>query len=137
MSPLVFFRSFNVKFDVKFLNCCELSWLAAEFQRVQNEGSIGGETKLNLQNIKPAQRPMYQFLGQRVAGLYRSVWGPEGMGSRDKFEELVKLLYHPHARFESPQTNGTDCTGWTDLTCLYDTFILGGLQGKEVTITLA
>ena len=80
---------------------------------------------------------MYQFLGQRVAGLYRSVWGPEGMGSRDKFEELVKLLYHPHARFESPQTNGTDCTGWTDLTCLYDTFILGGLQGKEVTITLA
>ena len=61
MSPLVFFRSFNVKFDVKFLNCCELSWLAAEFQRVQNEGSIGGETKLNLQNIKPAQQPMYQF----------------------------------------------------------------------------
>jgi len=115
---------------------CHLSWLAAEFQRVQNEGSIGGETRLNLQNITPAQRPMYQFLGQRVAGLYRSVWGPEGMGSRDKFEELVKLLYHPHARFESPQTNGTDCTGWTELTCLYDTFILGGLQGKEVTITL-
>ena len=97
------------------LNCCELSWLAAEFQRVQNEGSIGGETRLNLQNITPAQRPMYQFLGQRVAGLYRSVWGPEGMGSRDKFEEMVKLLYHPHARFESPQTNGTDCTGWTEL----------------------
>ena len=116
---------------------CHLSWLAEEFQRVQKEGTLEGNISINLHNIRPAVRPIYQYIGQRVAELYRKVWGPEGMESRDRFQELIGKVYHPHARFESPQTiNDTDLTGWRELTTLYDTFILGKGQGQQVAMSL-
>ena len=124
------------KLDPDKSGSCHLSWLASEFQRVQNEEIMGGSPTINLHNTVPAVRPLYEFVGLRVAGLYRKVWGSEGLRSRDKFEELVKQLYHPHARFESPQTNDTDLTGWKELTTLYDTFVLGNKRGKEVAMSL-
>ena len=124
------------KLDPEKSGSCHLSWLASEFQRVKSEQILGDTLKINLHNIVPAVRPLYEFIGQRVAGLYRKVWGPQGMVSRDKFEELLKQVYHPHARYESPQTNGIDLTGWKELTTLYDTFVLGKKQGRQVAMSL-
>ena len=115
---------------------CHLTWLAAEFQRVQGIREPGQVPKINLDNVAPAERHMNEYLALRIAGLFGQVWGPQGMTSRDKFESLVKQLYHPHARFESPQTNDIDLTGWAELVTLYDSFVLGNQQGKQVAISL-
>ena len=113
-----------------------LSWLAAEFQRVQNTQKIVDNFHINLHNVGSAVRPLYEFIARRVAGLYQRCWGKEGMWSRDNFQLLIKELYHPLARYESPQTYGSDLTGWEDLYSLYDTFVFGNKESKGLAISL-
>ena len=124
------------RMDPEKSESCHLSWLASEFQRVQNTQKIVDNFNINLHNVGSAVRPLYEFIARRVAGLYQRVWGKEGLWSRDNFKLLIKEVYHPFARFESPQTYGSDLTGWEDLYGLYDTFVFGNKEGKGLAMSL-
>ena len=86
--------------------------------------SASQNAHIDLQNIFPVtRRGCCGVLGNYIAQKFKKIWGKEGMESKEKFGELLKELYHPHARFDSPQNH--DIVGHMEIESLYDSFVLG------------
>ena len=111
-------------------------WLQSEFNRVTTSNmSDGLPFKIDLQNIFPlSEREKCYSLAQLIVSKYKLVWGKEGMVSKQRFGELLRDIYHPHARFESPQAH--DLVGYEDLENLYDTFVFGNELGENIALSI-
>ena len=108
-------------------------WLQAEFSRVTSSqnNDLKLPFKVDLQNVFPiSEREKCSRLAQLIVSKYKLVWGKEGMSSKDKFVRLLRDIYHPHARFESPQAH--DLVGYEELENLYDSFIFGNEMSENV-----
>ena len=117
----------------------QYDWLKSEFKRVtilqDRENTDQEKLHIDLQNIFPiSRRESCYLVGKSLALRYKAVWGKEGMSSKNKFTELVKAVYHPHARFESPQNH--DAVGHEELEDLYDSFVFGNGHGENIAISL-
>ena len=112
-------------------------WLQAEFSRVTSSQNIDLKLpfKVDLQNVFPiSEREKCSRLAQLIVSKYKLVWGKEGMSSKDKFGKLLRDIYHPHARFESPQAH--DLVGYEELENLYDSFIFGNEMSENVEMSI-
>ena len=108
-------------------------WLQSEFKRVTSS-QVEDDIKVDLQNVFPiCQRNKCFDLAQLIVSKYKLVWGKDGMSSKARFSEFLRDVYHPHARFESPQ--GHDIVGYEEIEKLYDTFIFGNELGENVAMS--
>ena len=118
------------------LNVSHYGWLRTEFDRVQSlQSSASENVHIDLQNIFPVtRRGCCGVLGNYIAQKFKMTWGKEGMASKEKFGELLKELYHPHARFDSPQNH--DIVGHMEIESLYDSFVLGNRKGEGIAMSV-
>ena len=118
------------------LNLSHYGWLLTEFDRVQSlQSSASKNVDIDLQNIFPVtRRGCCSILGNYIAQKFKKIWGKEGMASKEKFGELLRELYHPHARFDSPQNH--DIVGHMEIESLYDSFVLGNRKGESIAMSV-
>jgi len=110
-----------------------LSWMKSEYQRVQNLAKKDQIMKLNLDNIFPTDhRSMYNQLCMNILEKYVKVWG--AVDNKENFSRNLKKLYHPHARFESPQGNQNLVVGHADMQYNFKSFVLA--NGKEIAMVI-